>query len=116
MQKHEKLAADFLAVDRGWDITFIEPDRARGSKTPDILMNNLKWEIKSPKGKSSRTIENNLRAALLQSPNIILDLRRLDKRIPAERHEKDAEHRYRDAKSMKRLYIITRNENLICLE
>lgn len=61
---HEKIAADFLAVHAGSDVTFLVPNRQKGQKTPDIEMDGKSWEIKSPKGKSSRTIENNLRSAL----------------------------------------------------
>lgn len=45
--------------------------------TPDIIYEGREWEIKSPIDGSSRTLENNLRLALRQSPNIILDLRRI---------------------------------------
>lgn len=83
---HEKIAVDFLATQLGNDITFLKPNRSKGAKTPDIEMNGLRWEIKSPAGKSSRTLENNLRLALRQSPNIILDLRRMDGRIPTYKH------------------------------
>ena len=77
---HEKIAVDFLAAKLGYDVTFLVPDRRRSAKTPDIEMNGLFWEIKSPTGRSSRTIENNLRLALRQSQNIVLDLRRMDGR------------------------------------
>ena len=45
--------------------------------TPDIYYLGEKLEIKSPTGNSSRTIENNIRNALRQSDNIIIDLRRM---------------------------------------
>ncbi len=85
MDVHEKLAVDFLASQLGYDVTFLVPNRRKGVKTPDIVMNGLNWEIKCPKGKSSRTIENNLRLALKQSPYIIIDLRRTDGRIPTKK-------------------------------
>lgn len=107
---HEKLAVDFLASKMGYDITFLIPNRRKGAKTPDIEMNNLLWEIKSPKGKSSRTIENNLRLALLQSPNIILDLRRMDGRIPTQRLVQEVERRFNDAGAIKHIIVITRQD------
>ena len=45
--------------------------------TPDIEVNNKKWEIKSPLGNGKKTIENNLRAARKQSKNIIIDFGRM---------------------------------------
>jgi hypothetical protein len=113
---HEKRTVDFLAVNFGYDITFLFPDRRRGAKTPDIEMDGLHWEIKSPAGKSSRTIENNLRLALQQSPNIVLDLRRMDGRIPTYKLLKEVDRRYSDAIKIKHLIVITREEKHIDLE
>lgn len=113
---HEKIAVDFLAAKLGNDVTFPIPDRRKGTKTPDIEMNGLRWEIKSPTGKSSRTIENNLRLALKQSPNIVLDLRRMDGRIPTHKHMREVEHQFTLAKSIKRLIVITREEKHIDFE
>lgn len=107
---HEKMAADYLAVEFGYSITFLLPNRTSGSKTPDIKMDNKLWEIKSPKGKSSRTIENNLRNALVQSSNIVLDLRRIDGRIPTSKLFNEAERQFQLTKPLKRLIIIGRKD------
>jgi hypothetical protein len=116
MNVHEKMAVDFLATKIGNDITFLVPERRKGARTPDIEMNGLRWEIKSPTGKSSRTIENNLRIAIKQSPNIVIDLRRMDGRIPTSKLLKEVEHRFNNAKSIKRLIVITRLETYIDLK
>lgn len=110
MDVHEKRTADFLAVERGADITFLVPNRTTGQKTPDIEMNGLFWEIKCPKGKSSRTIENVIRQALRQSPNIILDLRRMDGRIPTTRFTSEIERQFKLTKTIKSIVVITRQE------
>ncbi len=109
---HEKIAVDFLAA----KVTFLTPDRRKGAKTPDIEMNGLHWEIKSPTGKSSRTIENNLRLALKQSPNIVLDLRRMDGRVPTQKYIKEVGRRFNDAKLIKHVIVITREEKHIDFE
>lgn len=113
---HEKRTADFLAIERGADITFLVPNRAAGQKTPDIEMNGLLWEIKCPKGKSSRTIENVLRQALRQSPNIVLDLRRMDGRIPTIRFTSEIERQFRLTRTISRIVVITRQESAIDFE
>ncbi len=110
---HEKLAVDFLASNLGCDITFLLPNRRKSAKTSDIQMDGLLWEIKSPTGKSSRTIENNLRLALLQSPNIVLDLRRIDGRIPTKKLLAESERQFNLAKSIKHLIVITRQDTHI---
>lgn len=113
---HEKIAVDFLAVAIGHDVTFLVPSRRKGAKTPDIEMDGLLWEIKSPSGKSSRTIENNLRLALQQSAYIILDLRRMDGRIPAEKLLREVERQFNLSRSIKRIIAITRQEKHIDFE
>ena len=113
---HEKIAVDFLAAEAGYDVTFLVPNRSKGAKTPDIEMQDLPWEIKSPKGKSSRTIENNLRSALRQSQNIVLDLRRMDGRIPTEKLLSEVERQFSLAKSIKRLIVITRQDQHVDFE
>lgn len=70
---HEERVA-FELVKTGNDVTFL----AVGiNKSPDILYMGKKWEIKSPTGSKRRTLENNVRAALKQSCNIIIDLSRI---------------------------------------
>lgn len=113
---HEKLTVDFLAIKIGFDVTFLVPDRRKGTRTPDIEMNGLAWELKSPTGRSPRTIENNLRSALTQSPNIVLDLRRMDGRIPTLKLLKEAERRFRNASKIKHLIVITREDKHIDFE
>ena len=49
---HEKLAADFLATKLGYDVTFLVPNRRKGTKTPDMAMNGLLWEIKAQRVKA----------------------------------------------------------------
>lgn len=109
----EKLVADFLATRLYKDIIFLVPNRHRGSKTPDIEMDGLRWEIKSPRGKSPRTIENNLRLALKQSPNIILDLRRMDGRVPTRKLMTEIRRQFALAKSIKHIIVITRQDRHI---
>lgn len=110
MSVQEKRVADYVAIHLGLDVLFLVPNRQKGTSTPDIEMAGLRWEIKSPSGKSSRTIENNLRSALRQSANIILDLRQMDGRIPTKKLLLDAEHRFINAKKISRLIVITKEQ------
>ena len=70
---HEERVAYRLAA-TGHNVTFLAVEI---DKSPDILFKGKKWEIKSPTGSKRRTLENNLRAALKQSNNIIIDLTRI---------------------------------------
>jgi hypothetical protein len=74
-QDHEIKAALIIAnVYFNSDVTFL---RQSTHSTPDIEVNGVKWEIKSPLGNGKKTIENNLRAARKQSKNLIVDFGRM---------------------------------------
>ena len=75
-EKHELDTAKYFA-DLGYDIEFIPPSNIPEVHRPDIVMEGIEWEIKSPVGKGRRTIERNLSMAAKQSKNIIIDLRRI---------------------------------------
>jgi len=64
VEQHELDVAKVLNK-LGKDVEFILPSRVQFSRTPDIKMDGMFWKIKSPKGSSSRTIENNLRSAFV---------------------------------------------------
>lgn len=57
-------------------LTFLAPSRTVKGKTPDVQIDGVLWEIKSPTGSSKRTLDNITRRASKQSGNIIIDTRR----------------------------------------
>ena len=95
----------------GKDIRFIRPSMTPNQHTPDIVMDGVEWEIKCPEGNSKRTIENNMRKALLQSHNVIFDLRNL--KLPENVGISKLEKEYRINSQLKRLYIIRKNGELL---
>ncbi|MGH7157897.1 MAG: hypothetical protein ACREGD_02345 [Candidatus Saccharimonadales bacterium] len=108
-KEHEMSAAVILAYHFKADVIFMRPGR---KKTPDIDVNGVKWEIKSPKGDGKKTVDNNLRTARKQSHNVVLDLRR------AKLHQNKALARicyYLSAGShkIKHLKIITKTQKII---
>lgn len=107
--EHELATASYFA-EMGKDVDFIRPSNIPGVYRPDIVMDGIEWEIKSPCGSSKRTLEKNYHKAALQSQNIIFDLRRSG--VP----EKDAVQRlmaeFRD-KHTKQLLIICKTGELI---
>ena len=105
-EKHELETADYLA-DLGYDIEFIAPRNSPNVHTPDILMDGVSWEIKCPKGKSKRTIENNFRKAKEQAENIFFDLRRIN--ISEDKCVLELKLRFAQKRNVKRLLIIKKN-------
>lgn len=108
-EKHELMAAKYFA-DLGKDVTFIRPSNVPDAHRPDILMDGIEWEIKSPEGKSKRVIEKNYHKAALQSKNIIFDLRRIN--VPEKLCLTQLEREFVD-KHSKRLLVIKKNGELV---
>ena len=105
---HELSAALILADYFKSDVVFLRPQL---DKTPDIDVDGISWEIKSPKGNGKKTIDNNFRTARKQSLNIIMDLRRI------KMHQSKAKARINFFLStphhFKKVLIITKNNKIV---
>ncbi len=82
-----------------------------GEHTPDIIIDNVKWEMKSPTGETRNTIKNNIQGALRQSVNVILDLRRVKR--PMEKCLRDIEREFTHNKKLRRLLVITKSKKVL---
>lgn len=109
-EKSEFSVAKYFA-DMGKDIVFIPPSAIPGQHRPDILMDGVEWEIKCPEGNSKRTIENNMRKALLQSRNVIFDLRHI--KLPEKDSIQQLEHQYSIRSQLRKMYIIKKDGELL---
>ena len=107
-RSHELSAAIILAYHFETDVVFMRPKYAR---TPDVNINDAKWEIKSPLGDGKRTIDNNFNEARGQSKNIVMDLRRI------KMHENKANARIRFYLStphhFKQVLVITKSKKVV---
>ena len=74
-EPHEVATALRLAA-LGFDVTFLVPSRARGVKTPGIVLDGRWWETKSPRGSGAHTISAQLRRAGHQADRLVLDTAR----------------------------------------
>ena len=104
--------ANFLAS-KNKNIRFLAPSTEKGMKTPDIEMDGMQWEIKTPIGKSANTIKRAFKTALRQSKDIIFDLRH--SKLPDEPNIDKLKKEFNDIKSAQRLLIITKKHELIDL-
>ena len=108
VQPHEFNVATILS----WtseDVAFIPASNTR--PTPDIKFRGRLWEIKSPMGKSSRTIENNMRLALKQSVNIIIDLSRME--LPEDKCIHEVKRQNELIRGKHQVMIITKTRKII---
>jgi hypothetical protein len=109
-ERHELQAASLFAS-LGYDIEFLIPNRSKGIRTPDIKMNGILWEIKSPSGNSKYTLQHAFKNALKQSVNIIFDLRLM--KAPEEKSITKLKNLFTASKNIKRLLIITKSLKLL---
>lgn len=105
----EMSAASIVANYFKTDIIFLRPGHM---KTPDLLVKNEIWELKSPKGNSKNTMRNNIKSARKQSTSIVIDLRR------CKMNKEKAISRIRDAYKKRkrkegRYYIINKNGTIL---
>ncbi|MDR1322890.1 MAG: hypothetical protein LBK68_00460 [Candidatus Margulisbacteria bacterium] len=106
----ELATASFLANQRK-KVLFLKPVDRNHIKTPDIIMDGLKWEMKGPEGKGKYLLQNTLHKAIKQSVNVIIDLRWI-KISPEEKCISKLNKEFNLSKALKRLIIITRTEML----
>lgn len=108
---HEETAAEILANHFKSDVFFIET----GSQgTPDVSIQGIKWEIKSPIGTSANNIQKNMREASAQSENIVMDLRRSKlHQTRAIGYIKQFTDRY---KKLKRVLVITKSQQILTIK
>lgn len=72
-ERFEIEAASIVAEYFGCDAVFIARDSA---KTPDVEIDGVEWEIKSPIGRGKHVIEDQIKRASKQSLNIVIEARR----------------------------------------
>lgn len=108
---HEETAADILANHFKSDVYFIET----GSQgTPDVSIQNIEWEIKSPVGASANNIQKNMREAATQSENIVVDLRRSKlHQTRASGYIKQFTDKY---PKLKRVLVITKSKQILTIK
>ncbi len=106
----ELKTAEYFA-DMGKNVSFIRPSAIPNQHRPDIIMDGIEWEIKCPIGESKRTLENNLRKAILQSQNVIFDLRHT--KLPDAQSIYQLKCRFDRTSQIRKLYIIKKDGELI---
>lgn len=99
---YREVRVALILAGMGHDVTFIP---RRVIATPDIWFMGREWEIKSPKGKTKRTIENCIRHALKQSSNVIIDLAEIG--MDQERAIREVRRQNRLVKGKHRMMIVT---------
>lgn len=113
LEKHEYKTVLFF-TEMGIDVELIPKSERKGVHAPDVIMNELKWEIKSPKGEGKYLMQNTIQKAVKQSKNVVVDLRRAKR--SQERCLKELEKEFNNSRSLRRLKIITKSRRILDFE
>lgn len=105
---HELRVANILAL-AGHAVEFLPKTNM---KTADILLDDVAYEIKSPKSANSNTLEHVLKKALKQSSNIIIDTTRM-KNVRDGNTRRFLINQVRIRKQIKKLIMISKQGQII---
>lgn len=106
--RYEVSAATLLANYFKADVEFVVRSN---HKTPDFLINDVAWELKSPTGNGKRNIQRQLQTGMKQSRNIVFDARRSKIHIARIKHILN--YQFHTTKSLERMLLIDKNKNVI---
>jgi hypothetical protein len=111
--KEHEMATVVLLTELGCNVELIPKSNLQGVRTPDVRIEGLLWEIKSPKGEGKSLMKNTVQKTCRQSCNVIVDLRRVKRYQEKCLSELNREFEY--SRSLKRLKIIIKNGSIIDL-
>ena len=100
-----------ILLNEGYNIELVQPSDVKDTHNPDILINNIYWEIKAPVGKSKNTIRHNLKRAEKQSRNVIIDLYRCG--LTEFQAMKDIKRVFYISKHLQKLKVITKQQKIL---
>jgi hypothetical protein len=111
IREHERRTAKAIA-NTGLIVEFVPESKKDFTKSPDILIDGIRWEMKSPKTDKLNQIQNNLKKANRQSKYIIIDTQRV-KRLPDKAIQNFLLTRYKNQKSIKGLWFVNRRREVV---
>ena|SRR5580700_11606357 len=109
--EHELRTAQTLARN-GYTVQFLAAEQGYRRKAADVLIDNVTYEMKSPKADKLSAIERNLKRATKQSCNIVIDSRRMSK-IHDATIQKFLVQKLKQQKTIKRLIFVNRRHQII---
>lgn len=105
---HEQKVAKILAL-AGHYVEFIPETNL---KTPDVYLDNIIYEIKSPITNNPKKVVRNVKRALEKSPNVIIDSSRV-KGINDEAIQRTLKNKVKDLPGLKNLLFINKCGQII---
>ena len=90
------------------DVKFVARNN---NKTPDFLIGNKYWELKSPTGNGKYNLQHTLRNAAKQSENIIIDAR--FSKIHINKIKNELTYQMKHSGNIKHLLLIDKQKNVV---
>jgi len=109
--KNEEYLAGILALHYRTDVVFIVPINDFKRTSPDILMNGVTWEMKSPIGNSKYTIQEQFKRASKQAKNIVLDTQRT--KLQYERIESSVKLEMSKRHYIRKVILIDKSKKIV---
>ncbi len=76
IEYRQNIAAASVLANDGYMVQFIGPtSNVKGQKTADVLIDGVKWEIKTITAPNKNTVKRSIRTAAKQADNIILNIK-----------------------------------------
>ena len=97
-----------ILAQNGHTITFL---KEVGNNPPDIRLDSIIFEMKAPKTSKTSSLEQTLRKAVKQSPNIVIDSFRM--KMPDNIALKFLIKKCREQKQIKRMLFINKKEKIV---
>lgn len=110
LKEHEYRTVKTL-LENGYDVELIPVSTIKGLRMPDIMMQGIPWEMKSPQGDGRKQFKNTIQNASHQSQNIVIDLRRC--KADEERALKELRHYFDLSKRLRKMMVILKNEEIL---
>lgn len=106
---HEMRVANILAA-AGHQVEFLPECNI---PTPDIKLDGIEYEIKSPEHMNANTLEHTLKDVLKQSTNIIIDSSRIRNKVRDDNVRTFLIAQLRHRQQIKRLLFITKRGQIV---
>lgn len=112
--EHERRTAQALA-NAGYTVSFIKRSEEEHVRTPDVVIDGVLWEMKSPISNRLPKIQKTLRQAIHQSPNVIYDSQRI-KNLNDNQIQKELEKWSVQFRAMKHLLFVNKKREIIVIK
>ncbi len=109
-EPHEISAAHILCRYFNSTVTFLQKRHGYHQHTPDVIICDIEWEMKSPKSRKMDKIRQNIEQALDQSGSVVIDTRRT--KIADEKILAMIERSAPAWKKIKRLIVIRKDKSV----